>query len=372
MTSYNLLVNKLEVPVASFLRCFALVMLASLWCRAAAADPIADFYRGKVINLVIGYSAGGGFDLYARAVGRHLGRHIPGNPAIVPHNMPGAGSVQAALFMAGAAPQDGTAIATVAQSMALQQAMGDSSIRFHMRRFNWIGNPIQGVSTIATWRASGVHSIADAKRRDVSIGATGINVTMQYPQVLNSLIGTRFKVVIGYPGGNDIALAMERREVDGVGQLNWITLKSGHPSWVRDKKVDLLVQFGLAKLPEISAYMGHDVPLMTELASSEEDRRILELIASGEAIGRPLFTTPGVPPERIVALRQAFDATMQDPAFLADAARQSLDIDPLDGARLQQVVERIVTTPKETVAKLMAAIEGRDVVRDVSAGKTPK
>ena len=205
MTSYNLLVNKLEVPVASFLRCFALVMLASLWCRAAAADPIADFYRGKVINLVIGYSAGGGFDLYARAVGRHLGRHIPGNPAIVPHNMPGAGSVQAALFMAGAAPQDGTAIATVAQSMALQQAMGDPSIRFDMRRFNWIGNPIQGVSTIATWRASGVHSIADAKRRDVSIGATGINVTMQYPQVLNSLIGTRFKVVIGYPGGNDIA-----------------------------------------------------------------------------------------------------------------------------------------------------------------------
>ena len=353
----------------SLLHCSILALAASLCARPAAADPVADFYRGKAINLVIGYSAGGGFDLYARAVGRHLGRHIPGNPQIVPHNLPGAGSVQAALFMAGAAPQDGTAIATVAQSMALQQAMGDPSIRFDMRRFNWIGNPLQGVSTIATWRAAGVHAIADAKRRDVTLGATGINVTMQYPQVLNSLIGTRFKVVIGYPGGNDIALAMERGEVDGQGQLNWATLKSSHPSWLRDGTVDLLVQFGLAKLPEIAAYMGHDVPLMTELAGNDEDRRILELIASGEAIGRPLFTSPGVPAERVAALRAAFDATMQDPAFRADAAKQSLDVDPLDGARLQQVVERIVTTPAATVAKLVQAIEGRDVVRDIGNGK---
>ena len=344
-------------------------IFALLLALPAAADPVADFYRGRTVSLIIGYSAGGGFDLYARAVGRHLGRHIPGNPQIVPRNMPGAGSVQAALFMAGGAPQDGTAIATVAQSMALQQAMDDPAIRFDMRRFAWIGNPIQGVSTIATWRARGVHTIADAKIRDVSIGATGINVTMQYPEVLNSLVGTRFKVVIGYPGNNDVALAMERGEVDGAGQLNFVSLKSGHPDWLRDGKVDLLVQIGLAKLPEISAFMGRDVPLITELASNDEDRRILELVSSGEVIGRPLFTTPGVPAERVAALRAAFDATMQDPAFRADATKEALDIDPLDGARLQQVVERIVSTPRATVEKLKRAIEGRDVVRDIGKAK---
>jgi hypothetical protein len=250
--------------------------------------------------------------------------------------------------------------------MALQQAMGDPAIRFDLTKFNWIGNPLQGVSTIATWRARNIHTIADAKLREVVIGATGINVTMQYPQVLNSLIGTRFKVVIGYPGNNDIALGMERGELDGQGQLNWATLKSARPDWLRDKKIDLLVQFGLARKPEVSAYMGHDVPLMTELAQSEEDRRMLELIASGEAIGRPLFTTPNVPAERVAALRAAFDKTMTDPAFLADAAKQSLDIEPLGGEKLQQVVERIVTTEKATVDKLVAAIQGKDVVRDLS------
>lgn len=350
-------------------RCLTLLALATLTALPATADPVADFYRGKTISLVIGYSAGGGFDLYARAVGRHIGRHIPGNPVLVPRNMPGAGSVAAALFMAGSAPADGTAIATVAQSMALQQAMGDPSIRFDLKRFNWIGNPINGVSTIATWRASGIHTIEQAQSRDVSIGATGINVTMQYPQVLNSLVGTRFKVVIGYPGGADIALAMERGEVDGQGQLSWASIKSGHPSWLHDSKLDLLVQIGLAKLPEISAYMGRDVPLMTELAANDDDRRILELISSGEVIGRPLFTTPDVPAERLAALRKAFDETMRDPAFLADAAKESLDIDPLDGAQLQQVVARIVSTPKPIVDRLVTAIQGRDVVRDVSGGK---
>jgi tripartite-type tricarboxylate transporter receptor subunit TctC len=322
----------------------------------AGADPVADFYRGKVIYLNIGFSAGGGFDLYARTVARHMIRHIPGNPNIIPQQMPGAGSVRAAMFMHSRAPQDGTQIATFGQSIPLQQAMGDHFKVDNSVPFNWIGNPIKSISTVAVWHASGVRTIEDAKRKEITIGATGNNVTAYYPLALNSIVGTKFKVIQGYPGGADIELAMERGEVDGKGQFTWATLKSTRRDWLAGKKVNLLTQIGFEKDPEISQAMGYDVPLMPDLAPNEEGRQILELLSSGEMVGRPLLTTPNVPMERVTALRRAFDATMRDPIFLEDATKLGLDIDPLAGEQLQEVVQRVVTTPRAAVEKLMAAI----------------
>jgi len=325
-------------------------------CGGASADPVADFYRGKVVNVNIGFSAGGGFDLYARTVARYLSRYIPGHPTIIPRQMPGAGSVRAAQYLYAVAPQDGTQIATIAQSLPLQQAFGDVST-FDLRRFNWIGNPINGVSTVGVWAASGITTLDQAKTRQVTIGATGYNVTMQYPLALNAIAGTRFKVVLGYPGGHDIELAMERGELDGMGQISWASLTSARREWLKEKQINLLVQIGQHKNPKVDAYMGHEVPLLSDLGHDDNERRMLELLSSGEVVGRPLMTTPNVPPERVAALRAAFDATMRDPEFLAQAKQMGLDVDPIGGAELQRIVERIVSSPLSVVKKLRSIVE---------------
>lgn len=330
-----------------------LVACALTWSvHHAAANPVADFYNGKSISLNIGFSTGGGFDLYARTVTRHMVRHIPGTPKIVARQMPGGGSFRAAQFMASAAPQDGTQLATIGQSIPLQQAMQDPNATFDVRKFAWIGNPINGVSTIGFWSDSGIRTLDDARKREVTVGATGHNVTMQYPLAINELFGTKMKVILGYPGGSDIELAMERREVDGKGQFSWSTLKSTKRDWLRDRKVNLILQLGSRKEPEISEYMGYDVPLASELAATEEDRMVIDLLTSGEIIGRPLLTTPGVPGERVAALRRAFDAAMKDKEFLAEADKLGLEIDPIGGEDLQAAVERILSAKPSAVERL--------------------
>ncbi|MBX9759959.1 MAG: hypothetical protein K2Y29_14370 [Beijerinckiaceae bacterium] len=323
---------------------------------ARAADPVSDFYAGKTISVNIGFSAGGGFDLYARTVTRHMMRHVPGAPKVVARQMPGAGSFRAAQFMATAAPQDGTQLATVGQSIPLQQAMQDPNATFDVRKFAWIGNPINGVSTIGFWSESGVRTLEDARSRELTVGATGHNVTMQYPLGVNELLGTKFKVILGYPGGNDIELAMERREVDGKGQFSWSTLKSTKRDWLRDRKVNLILQLGSRKEPEISQYMGYDVPLASEIVKTEEDRMVIDLLTSGEVVGRPLLTTPGVPAERVNALRRAFDATMKDAELLSEAEKLGLEIDPINGEDLQAAVERILSAKPAAVERLQAIL----------------
>jgi hypothetical protein len=324
---------------------------------AAAAQTPADFYKDKTIAFNIGYSPGGGFDLYARAIARHMSRHIPGNPVIVPRQMPGAGSIRAARYITSIAAKDGTELATFGQSIPLQQALGDPAVNFDTSSLNWIGNPLSGVSAIAVWSTSGIVTLNDAKKRDVSMGATGRNVMMQYPLALNRLIGTRFKIVLGYPGGSDINLAMERGEVDGRGQLSWATLKIAQSDWLRDRKVNLLAQIAQKKEREISEYMRRDVPLLADLGMNDDDRLVLELLSSGEVVGRPVVTTPGVPAERVAILRSAFDKTMKDPDFLAEAVKLNLDVNPISGAELQGLVERIVKAPRTVVAKLTSILD---------------
>ena len=259
-----------------------------LWPGAALSQQsVEDFYRGKKIDLVIGYSPGGTYDLYARLVARHLGQHIPGKPLIVPRNMPGAGSRTAATFVASIAPRDGTVLATADQSLALQQAAGDKRIKFDTTKFIYIGNPNVENNTTVTWHASGIKTIEDAKRREVTMGATGGSTSSQYPKAMNALLGTKFKIILGYPGGNDINLAMERGEVDGRGSNTWASWKATRPHWLAEKKINILVQIGLKKAPDLP-----DVPLLMDLGANAEDRALLRLLSASTQIGRPIFTTP--------------------------------------------------------------------------------
>ena len=319
--------------------------------HAAAQTSVEQFYRGKKLDMIIGYSAGGTYDLYARLVARHLGNYIPGNPSIVPRNMPGAGSRTAAAYVYSLAPKDGTVLATADQSLAVQQAMGDKRIPFDTTRFIYIGNPAAENNTTATWHTSGVKTIEDAKTNPITMGATGGSTSSQYPKAMNALLGTKFKIIIGYPGGNDVNLAMERGEVHGRGSNSWMSWKATRPEWLAAKKINILVQVGLSKAPDLP-----DVPLLVDLAQNEEDRAVLKLLSASPAIGRPIFTTPDVPAERVKALRDAFDRMIADRAFIEQAKREHFDINPVSGEEMQKIVAEIVATPAPIAERLLKII----------------
>jgi tripartite-type tricarboxylate transporter receptor subunit TctC len=333
-------------------------MLAAPLCVAGmhparSQQAVEDFYRGKQLEMVIGYSPGGTYDLYARLVARFLGNYIPGKPVIVPRNMPGAGSRAATKWVYSVGPRDGTVLATADQSLAVEQAMGDKQLDLDTTKLIYIGNPNADNNTTATWYTSGVKTIDDAKARLVVMGATGGSTSSQYPKAMNALIGTKFKIVIGYPGGNDINLAMEKGEVDGRGSNAWGAWKATRPDWLRDKKINILVQIGLTKAPDLP-----DVPLLIDLATNDDDRAIFKLLSASSTIGRPVFTSPGVPPERVKALRDAFDAMVKDPVFLAEAAKEHFDINPVAGQEMQKIVADIVATPRPIADRLLQIIGG--------------
>jgi tripartite-type tricarboxylate transporter receptor subunit TctC len=332
----------------------ALSIAASAYSPSpAAAQSVEEFYKGKTIELIIGYSPGGGYDAYARLVARHLGNHIPGKPAIVAKQMPGAGSRAAAQYVYNVAPKDGTVLATVDQSMAVQQAMGDPSIKFDCNKFIYIGNPASENNTIVTWHTSGVKTIDDAKKKEVPMGSTGSNTSSQYVLALNELAGTKFKVIAGYPGGNDINLAMEKEEVAGRGSNSWGSWKATRPQWLAEKKINILAQIGLKKTADLP-----DVPLLMDLVGNPDDKAAMRLLSAPTTIGRPIFTTPDVPADRVKALRTAFDSMLKDQAFLEEAKKSKLDIEPVGGEELQRIVAEIIATPKPIAERLLKAIGG--------------
>lgn len=329
----------------------ALLALAS----GAYAQSVEDFYKGKKLDIVIGFTVGGGYDAYARLLGRRLGEHIPGKPTIVPRNMTGAGSRIAAAYIHGVAAKDGTVIGIADQSIPLEQALGDPGVKFDSRELNWIGNPNADNNVLAVWHTSPVKTIEDAKKTEITMGATGYNTSSQYPTVLNAMAGTKFKVILGYPGGNEINLAMERGEVVGRGSNAWASYKSTRPDWIKDKKVNILVQIGLRKASDLP-----DVPLLMDTATNDLDRAALRLLSAPTAIGRPFFAPPKVPQERVKALRAAFDAMVKDKAFLEDAKKLNLDIDPVSGDELQKIVSDIIDAPenvKKRLAEVLALVE---------------
>ena len=326
---------------------------ACLAAGAARADPIADFYKNRTVDLVIGYSPGGTYDLYARHVARFLGDFIPGKPKIVPRNMPGGGSRVAAGYVSAVAPKDGATLGTAEQSLSVEQAMGDPSLAFDVGRLRYIGSPIQDNNVTVVWKTSPVRSIEDARTQEVPIGATGGSTSSQYPKAMNALLGTKFKIIMGYPGGNDISLAMEKGEVAGRGSNAWGAWKATRPDWVRDKSIIPIVQIGLHKAPDLP-----DVPLLMDLGRTEEDRAVLKLLSASSTIGRPLFVAPGVPEARVAALRAAFDAMVKDASFLEAARQEGFDIDPVSGEELQRIVADILATPKPIALRLAAIIGG--------------
>jgi tripartite-type tricarboxylate transporter receptor subunit TctC len=315
--------------------------------KPQAQEDVSAFYTGKTINVMVGFGPGGGYDLYARLLSRFLGAHIPGHPTVIVQNMEGAGGVRAANHVYAAAPKDGTVIAGVNQGATLFQQLGGKGAQYDPAHFNWIGRMGSSNNTVYTWSASGIRTIEDAKKREVTMAGSGIISDANiYPAVLNALVGTRFKIINGYTGTNDSNLALERGEVDGRGGGAYSSLVSTRPQWLRDKTVSVLTQVGFEKEPDLP-----DTPRLTDLVNKDEDKQIAMLLTLPVAIGYNYWVAPGVPDARIAALRKAFEATMRDPELLSEAAKQSLEIRYKSGAELQQMVKEAAATPQPVLQR---------------------
>jgi tripartite-type tricarboxylate transporter receptor subunit TctC len=316
---------------------------------ATAQEAVAQFYKAKTINFYIGYPPGGAYDLYARLVARFMGAHIPGKPNIIPRNMPGAGGHTAAAYVANISMPDGTSFGTADNSLALAQVTGDKTLTFDVRKLQYLGNPIVTNNVMVAWHTAGVQSIDDARHREIVMGATRpSNPGGQYPRAANLLLGTKFKLVYGYPGTGELNIAMEKGEIEGRGSNDWVGWKATKPDWVADRKIIVLAQIGLRREKDLP-----NIPLLVDLASNDKDREVLKILSSNVIVGKPVFTSPGLPTDRLAALRKAFDETVTDPEFLAEAMRQRLDIDPVNGETIQKLIADLIeNTPKDVIERL--------------------
>jgi tripartite-type tricarboxylate transporter receptor subunit TctC len=332
---------------------FAAALAVAAIPNNAWTSPVVDFYKDKSIRLIISGESGGTYDTDGRMVARHIGKHIPGNPRVVPENMLGASGRVAANYLYNAAPKDGTVVAILQQSVPLGQALGESGISYDASRFNWLGSPVRPDETLVVWHTTGVKTMEDAKKKEVIIGATSpTGMNYLYPKLANELLGTKFKIVTGYPGGTPIMLALERGEVEGRGSNPWSDWKTRKPDWVRDKKIVPLMQMSLFKHPELP-----NVPLMVDLAPNDTARSVFELVTITGELGRPFLTSPDVPEERVKALRDAFDATMKDPEFLAEAAKMQKEIHPIHWQEMDDLVKRVLSAPQSAKDILKTALK---------------
>jgi tripartite-type tricarboxylate transporter receptor subunit TctC len=322
----------------------AAIAAASLaWGQAAA-----NFYRGKSIDLEIGYSVGGGYDVYARMIAPFMAKHIPGNPTIVPKNMEGAGSLRLANWLYRVAPKDGTAFGTIGRGTGFDPLFGHRGAQFDGAKFTWLGSANDEVSVCVVWNGrTKITKFEDLLTTPLTVGGTSAAAdTDQFPLVMNGVLGTKMRVVTGYPGGNDVNLAMERGEVDGRCGWSWSSVKSTRPQWLAEKKITILVQLALHKHPDLP-----DVPVITDLAKTDEQRQLLKLIFARQALGRPYLAPPDIPADRAEALRTAFMDTMHDKDFLAEAEKAQLEITPIDGAAVQKLVAELYQSPPAVVKK---------------------
>jgi len=331
----------------------AVALAAAVAMLPARADEIADFYKGRMLTMLIGTSTGGDVDARARMVARYMGRHIPGQPNIVPRNMPGAVGAVAANWLSNVGPKDGTIIHAVMQGMPAHQALGGKGVEFDVSKFNWIGNTVEGTNVVVMWRASGVKSIEDARQRAVVMGAPGAaNNCVFYPMLLNAIVGTRFRVIAGYPGGNDVNLAMERGEVEGRGCGTWAGWLSTKPDWVEGQKIIMLAQGALKRSPELP-----HTPTLIELGHTDFERAVMRFMSSDAAYSRAYATSPGAPQARVAALRRAFDATMKDNDFIEEAKKNDRELSPSTGEEVQKAVEAMIATPPDVIAYARKILE---------------
>ena len=322
----------------------AVVCLASF--ESVAQSP-ADFYRGKTVDLLIGYGVGGGYDVYGRAIARHIGKHIPGEPNVVVKNLDGAGGLRLANHMYQVAARDGLALATTGRSAAFDPLFGNKAAQFDGSKFGWVGSANSEVSVCVALKDAGVNRFEDLYTKELIIaGTAAANDTDQIPKVINGLLGTKFKLTTGYPTGNGVNLSMERRETYGRCGWSWSSIKATHNHWIESGELRMLVQVALSKHPDLP-----EVPLIGELARTDEQRQILRVLFASQVLGRPFFTTPDAPPERLAALRKAFLDTLNDKQFMEEAEKAKLEITPVSGAEVQALVADIYSTPRDIAEK---------------------
>jgi tripartite-type tricarboxylate transporter receptor subunit TctC len=346
---------------------------ALLGSVCANADSVSDFYSGpgKHLRIIIRTTVGGDYDILSRAIARHLGKHIPGHPTITPVNMPGGGGIVAANYLAQVAPHDGTVLSIIGQGLPVDQALGLSpQLKADLRTFNWIANVVSSNSVLVTWHTSPTKTLADAKKRVTTIGSTGAgSVSVQFPAFYNNVLGTKFKIVFGYRGGAQIDLAMERGEVEGRGSNTYHGYMTSKPGYIPKRLITPIIQIGLKREPGLGA-----TPLLLDQPVPPADKLLLQFMSKGVAMGRPLATTPGVPAERVAALRKAYRDMLRDPEFAAEAAKLKLDIGEMTGEELAQLVRDLIGAPQDVRTRTKAAIQPKkgDAKRIKGAPKRTK
>jgi tripartite-type tricarboxylate transporter receptor subunit TctC len=313
---------------------------------SAGAQSAEPFFKGKVINFYIGFAPGGTYDYYSRLFARFIGKHIPGNPTVVPQNVPGAGSFQAANFIFAVAPKDGTALGMITQTVAIEDALHSPGVQYRAAEFNWIGRMSAVLELHFTWKTSKAKTMADAMEHEIPLAGTGPGSPSQaYPKLLNALAGTRFKIISGYPGSTQGMMAMERGEVDGA-LTSWNTLNRTKKDWLDNRQINLLVQYSYQRHPDIA-----DVPTMIEIGKTPEARQIFAFFISGATIGRSIVAPPGLPPDRLRTLREAFDAMLKDPELLAEIEKTGLEFAPGSGDELTKLIQDTTSTTREVVER---------------------
>jgi tripartite-type tricarboxylate transporter receptor subunit TctC len=330
-------------------------ILTPFFSASARADAVAvaDFYAGKTMTIIVGADTGGGYDAQARLMSRHLGRFIPGKPSVIVQNMPGAGSLIAANNLYNTAPKDGTVIGLLQRGVLSSKFTNPSGVRFDLAKFNWVGNLSSETAVVIAWHATPFKGLQDVMNQEMLVAGTGPTIdTETTPRLLNALIGTKFRVISGYSGTADGVLAMERGEVHGIGDWSWSNVKTRRPDYLREKKVRVLLQVATEKLPDLP-----DVPLAMDFVKNEADKRIMELFLAQKSAARPVVAPPGIPADRMAAIRTAFEQMIVNPEFLKDAAAQKLELDPTPASEIEKVIKLFAMTPEDVGQKLKEAIE---------------
>lgn len=327
-----------------------LFMLAAASAHSAHAQSPEDFYRGKNVSLVIGYSVGGGYDIYARLLARHMGKHIPGKPTIVPQNMPGAGSIKSLEYLLNIAPKDGLAFGTFGRSLPLSPLLEDA--KFDTTRLEWLGSIASDTSMCLAWASKGINSLDDLKTKPFTAGGLGKGSDPDiFASVLKNMLGLNARLVTGYPGTKDLTIALERREIDGICGYTWSSIKSSHKVWLDEKRIVFLAQMALTKDDELP-----NVPMLTDFGKTDTQREALRLIVASQAIARPFAMPPGTPKDRANAMRAAFNATMKDADFLAEARGARLEVSPYSGDQVTEMIRNAYASPRAVVEEARKAI----------------
>jgi tripartite-type tricarboxylate transporter receptor subunit TctC len=327
------------------------LVLAPLSCLAQ--DAVADFYKGRQIKIVVGFSAGGSSSLYAQVLARHMGKYIPGNPTLVVQHMPGAGGLVAANYTYNNAARDGSEFTITSRTAAMEPLLGNPNAKFDPLKFNWVGNANIENSVCISWHTAPVKSVQDVFTTELVVGGgSSASQEVMFPRAFNKLLGTKFKIVTGYPGSTEILLAVERGEVHGFCGIGWTFVKLRKSEWLKEKKINVLFQMALKKHPDIP-----DVPAILDFAKTPEDRQALELLFAPQEMGRPFFAPPGLPAERVRALRTAFMDSVKDPKFLEEAVKQGVEVQPLAGVDIHALLERIYASPRAVIERAKAAAE---------------